>query len=97
MQEKLPVDVKENVYLIFKESVNNIAKHSNATKVVIRFSFGGKHYQLTIHDNGTMSQNGSRKSGQGLRNMRMRAERIGSDIQISENGGYKVHASGSIK
>ncbi|HMB41453.1 MAG TPA: two-component regulator propeller domain-containing protein [Balneolaceae bacterium] len=97
MQEKLPVDVKENVYLIFKESINNIAKHSNATKVVIRFSFSGKHYQLTIHDNGTMGQNESRKSGQGLRNMRMRAERIGSDIQISENGGYKVHASGSIK
>jgi ligand-binding sensor domain-containing protein/two-component sensor histidine kinase len=97
MQEKLPVDVKENVYLIFKESVNNIAKHSNATKVDVRFAFSGKNYELSIHDNGTMAQNGSRKSGQGLRNMRMRAERIGSNIEISENGGYKVQASGSIK
>lgn len=97
MQEKIPVDVKENVYLIFKESVNNIAKHSNAKKVVIRFAFSGNNYELSIHDNGTITQNGNRKSGQGLRNMRMRAERIGSKIKISENGGYKVHASGSIK
>lgn len=97
MQEKLPVDVKENVYLIFKESINNIAKHSNATKVRIRFAFSGKNYELTIYDNGTSVLNGTRKSGQGLRNMRMRAERIGSEIQISENGGFKVHASGSIK
>ena len=97
MQERLPVDVKENIYLIFKESVNNIAKHSNATKVYICFAFSGRNYELTIRDNGTAIQNGSRKSGQGLRNMHMRAERIGSEIQISENGGYKVHASGSLK
>jgi len=97
MQERLPVDVKENIYLIFKESVNNIAKHSNATEVYICFAFSGRNYELTIRDNGTIAQNNSRKSGQGLRNMRMRAERIGSEIQISENGGYKVHASGSLK
>lgn len=97
MQEKLPVDVKENVYLIFKEAVNNIAKHSNASKVLVRFAFSGKNYELTIHDNGEISRNGSRKSGQGLRNIRMRAERIGSEVKISENGGFKVFASGSIK
>lgn len=97
MQEKLPVDVKENVYLIFKESVNNIAKHSNATKVTVHLSFSGKNYELIIHDNGTAIKNGSRKSGQGLRNIRMRAERIGSEVEISENDGFKVYASGSIK
>jgi ligand-binding sensor domain-containing protein/two-component sensor histidine kinase len=97
MQEKLPVDVKENVYLIFKESVNNIAKHSNATKVLVRFAFNGKSYKLTIHDNGNTAQNGNRKSGQGLRNIRMRAERISSEVQISQEDGFKVHASGSIK
>ena len=97
MKEKLPVDVKENVYLIFKEAVNNIAKHSNASKVLIRFSFSGKNYELTIQDNGEISRNESRKSGQGLRNIRMRAERIGSEVKISENDGFKVFASGSIK
>ncbi|TVR18302.1 MAG: hypothetical protein EA391_02545 [Balneolaceae bacterium] len=96
MDEKLPVDVKENVYLIFKESINNVVKHSNATRVQITFSFSGKTYSLKIEDNGT-GINGNRKSGQGLRNIKMRAERIGSEIDIYSNGGFTVKATGSIK
>jgi ligand-binding sensor domain-containing protein/two-component sensor histidine kinase len=96
MDEKLPVDVKENVYLIFKESVNNILKHSNATRVDIVFSFSGKTYELLVRDNGTQIKN-ERKSGQGLRNIRMRAERIGSKVNLNTNGGFTVQATGSIK
>ncbi len=96
MHEKLPVDVKENVYLIFKESINNVVKHSNATKVDIRFSFSGKTYELVVSDNGTQLKT-VRKTGQGLRNIKMRAERIGSKIEINQNGGFTVKATGSIK
>lgn len=96
MHEKLPVDVKENIYLIFKEAINNIVKHSNATRIDINFCFEGKNYKLEIHDNGSKIK-GDRKSGQGLRNMKMRANRIGSDVEISSNGGFTVRATGSIK
>lgn len=96
MQEKLPVDVKENIYLIFKESINNISKHSNATKAEVSFSFSGKNYELIIHDNGTAIKS-NRKSGQGLRNIKMRAGRIGSKIDIETEKGYKIRATGSIK
>lgn len=96
MHEKLPVDVKENIYLIFKEAINNIVKHSNATRIDINFSFVGKSYKLEIHDNGTQIKS-DRKSGQGLRNIQMRAERIGSDIEIVSNGGFTVRATGSLK
>ncbi|MDR9364796.1 MAG: two-component regulator propeller domain-containing protein [Balneolaceae bacterium] len=96
MHEKLPVDVKENIYLIFKEAINNIVKHSNASRIDIRFSFSGKSYTLEIHDNGTKIKN-DRKTGQGLRNMKMRADRIGSDVEIVSNGGFTIRATGSIK
>jgi len=95
MHEKLPVDVKENVYLIFKEAINNIVKHSNATLVDVSLSFSGKSYELVIHDNGTKIKS-DRKSGQGLRNIKMRAERIGSVVEIISNGGFTVKAKGSI-
>jgi len=95
MHEKLPVDVKENVYLIFKEAINNVVKHSNATLVNVTFEFSGKIYELVIHDNGTQII-GDRKSGQGLRNIKMRAERIGSVVEIVSNEGFTVKAKGSI-
>ncbi|MEX0945319.1 MAG: two-component regulator propeller domain-containing protein [Balneolaceae bacterium] len=96
MHEKLPVDVKENVYLIFKEAMNNVVKHSNADEVHVTFSFTGRNYELLIHDNGNQIKH-DRKTGQGLRNIKMRAERIGSAIEIYTNGGFTVKATGSIK
>ena len=96
MHEKLPVDVKENVYLIFKEAVNNIVKHSNATRVNIRFAFSGNQFLLEIKDNGTKISS-DRKSGQGLRNIRYRAERIGANVSFDTEGGFTVCTEGTIK
>lgn len=94
--EKIPVDIKENIYLIFKEAINNIARHSDATRVEITFSFTGKTFDLIIRDNGVHSDK-NRKTGQGLRNMKMRAERIGARINITSNQGFIVQATGMIK
>ena len=95
MDEKLPVQAKENIYLIFKEAVNNIIKHSNATRAQIRFSFDGNRFNLKVEDNGTGSDK-LRKSGQGLRNMQMRADRIGADLNIENSNGFTVMASGHV-
>lgn len=95
MDQRLPVDVKENIYLIFKESVNNVVKHSNASRVDIQFSFNSKTYELLIRDNGTGSDK-NRKSGQGLRNMQMRADRIGAEISIKAGNGFTVEIKGTV-
>lgn len=89
MQEKLEVSLKENLYLIFKEAINNIAKHSNADKVDIMLSTSGNGFLMSIKDNGKNSEN-IRKSGQGLRNMDMRAKRVDADIYFSNNAGFEV-------
>ena len=95
MDDRLPVNIKENIYLIFKESVNNIAKHSNADRVDITFAYDGKDFKLKITDNGTTS-NGSRKSGQGLRNIKLRSERIGADAVIKNGKGFTVTVEGNV-
>lgn len=95
MNDRLPVNIKENIYLIFKESVNNIAKHSNADRVDITFAYDGKDFQLKVVDNGTTS-NGSRKSGQGLRNIKLRSERIGADFDIRNGEGFTVQVKGNV-
>ncbi|MEX2602102.1 MAG: two-component regulator propeller domain-containing protein [Balneolaceae bacterium] len=94
---QLPVRIKENLYLIFKEAVNNIAKHSDADSVVVtlKLSPAKSDFRFEIRDNGTSSEV-QRKSGQGLQNMKMRAERMGATTIIDAENGYRIIVTGSI-
>lgn len=92
---KLPVSVKENLYLIFKEAVNNIAKYSNGTHVEISLESANDWYRLSVYDNGTAGE-GKKKSGQGLRNMQLRAERIAADLEINNEHGFRITLQGRL-
>lgn len=89
MQEKLDVALKENLYLIFKEAINNIAKHSDADEVDIVLHKNGNNFLMSIQDNGVGSSN-ERKTGQGLRNMKMRAKRVDAEISFNNSNGFEV-------
>ncbi len=96
MNHKLPVSVKENLYLIFKEAVNNISKYSNGDQVRIRMNNQNGKFELCIHDNGTTGKS-TKKTGHGLRNMDMRAQRIGANVTISTNDGFMIKVEGKLK
>lgn len=94
-----PIDArtKHNLYLIYKEALNNIAKHSNATKVDIHIIAEKDKLFFTIQDDGTPSARKS-FSGQGLQNMQMRAERLGGKIITQQNEqGFVVKLEAPIK
>lgn len=95
MGNKLAVPIKENVYLIFKEAVNNISKYSNGDRVEITMQTVNGDFKFQIHDNGTTGK-GSKKTGHGLRNMEMRAKRIGADIYVSTKEGFTVSITGKL-
>jgi ligand-binding sensor domain-containing protein/signal transduction histidine kinase len=90
VQKKLPVDLRQNLYLIFKEAINNIAKHAQASRAEIRLENAGGLFKMTVHDDGEASGEDARLTGQGLRNMKMRAQRIGGDLEVRRNGGFVV-------
>ncbi len=96
MENKLPVAVKENIYLIFKEAVNNISKYSNGDRVDIVLENKNSSFYFRITDNGTTGK-GTKKTGHGLRNMDMRAKRIGADITINTTDGFTIEVEGSLK
>jgi len=81
---------RRNIFLVIKESLNNIVKHSCATEVDISFCFK-EGIQVCIHDNGkgveTLSQ---RRFGNGLKNMQQRMESIGGSFSIENNSGTTV-------
>jgi ligand-binding sensor domain-containing protein len=87
------VSMRENLYLIFKEAVNNIAKHSDATKVDISLTAKGDSFQLKIADNGSGTKN-KRKSGHGLSNMKMRGKRINATVTFENTSGFTVKVEG---
>lgn len=79
---KLSMEVRREFYLIFKEAVNNIAKHSGCTEVVIDFEVEQNNLFLQIKDNGKGFDTANNSNGNGLQNMKLRAKRINAIIEI---------------
>jgi ligand-binding sensor domain-containing protein/signal transduction histidine kinase len=94
---ELPLEVRRNMSAVFKEALNNIVKHSAATRVKIDVDFSGETLELTIRDNGRgiAANDHGAGTGQGLRNMQRRiAEAKGRLTIESDNGsGTTVRAS----
>jgi len=88
--KKLSVDLRQNIYFIFKEAMNNIVKYSEATSVTIILLNNEREFIMTIEDNGKGLEHKKSGTGHGLRNMKMRAERISGAIDIRSKNGTKV-------
>ena len=91
----IPANIRQNIYFIYKEAINNVAKHANASKVDIWMGNNGQHFELRIQDDGIgehKEDGESRKRrGQGLANLRMRAQRLGAQIEIMNGQGFTIH------
>jgi signal transduction histidine kinase len=84
LPEKCDNNVKIYLYRIIQEALNNIVKHSEATKVDINFLFVNDTIRLSIKDNGKgFDAEQKRKSGNGIYNMHDRAEILGGTFQIT--------------
>ncbi|MFQ5605195.1 MAG: two-component regulator propeller domain-containing protein [bacterium] len=86
----LPAGIRQNLYLIFKETINNIARHSSAKNVHIHLNNKGSEFYLTISDDGKGFDESKIRVGNGLKNMRMRAKRLRADLVISHQDETKV-------
>jgi len=84
---KTPMEVRRHVYLMFKEAINNIARHSGCTKVEIGLELGTKVLILTVKDNGRGFDVRSSYPGTGLRNIQRRAAAIGADLVVQSAPG----------
>jgi len=78
----LPQLVRQNIYLIFKEAINNVAKHNFNPKVWITLNNQAKGMTITIRNTVADKKPASTHTGQGLRNMQMRAKRMKAAIDI---------------
>ncbi|HNU48860.1 MAG TPA: histidine kinase, partial [Bacteroidia bacterium] len=84
--EKINIEISRNILMIVKESLQNIVKHSNASKVSIRIEIQPV-FKLIIAENGIGFSMNEKTTGNGLRNMSERSKNIGASLNISSKPG----------
>jgi ligand-binding sensor domain-containing protein len=75
--------IRQHVYLIFKEAIHNIVKHSKADRVSVIYKQTGSKFELVVANNNHLKALSEPKMlGQGIRNMNMRAKKINASCTI---------------
>ena len=90
-------ELRHNLFLAFKEALNNTVKHARASEVIVTLAVLEKGFMLSVEDNGqgfeTTAVAGIRPDsrrtarGNGLNNMRRRLEELGGRCHIESNPG----------
>lgn len=82
--ENIPLnpEQRKDIYLIFKEALNNAVKYSQATEVNISLIQENHVVKVLITDNGRGFDRVNGTSGNGLRNMQSRAADIKASLRI---------------
>ncbi len=84
---KLDADIRRNVYLIFKETLNNIVRHSQAAEVKVNLEIVNNHLRLTVTDDGAGFDAAQNFDGNGLPNMKRRAEDLKGKFKVNSESG----------
>ncbi|MDF2157048.1 sensor histidine kinase [Algoriphagus sp. CAU 1675] len=84
---KLSMDARRDLFLIFKEGINNAAKYSKAERVLILFSLDKTSFTMQIKDNGKGFDSENNHEGNGLQNMKKRAASLEGTMYIYSKPG----------
>ena len=84
--------IRENIYFLIKEALNNANKYSEATAVNLDIAMEGNQLKITVQDNGKGFCLDLIKRGNGLKLMQNRADELNGnlDIQSSTGQGTKI-------
>jgi len=84
---RMSPEVRRDVFLIFKEAINNVVRHSDCSKASIEMGVEGRWLVLIVKDDGKGFEVEEESDGNGLPSMRRRAEGFGGRLWISSETG----------
>ncbi len=95
---RLTADLRREIYLIFKEAVNNAVRHADADAIDAALAIERQHLVLTIRDNGRGFQPDTAVDGNGLGSMRRRAGAVNGrlDVVTGRDEGTSITLSAPI-
>jgi ligand-binding sensor domain-containing protein/signal transduction histidine kinase len=88
----LPAHVRRELFLVFKEGIHNVARHSQATKAALRLLVCDGAFDGELIDDGRGVGDGRSGGGTGLTSMRARVARLGGtiDVATTSDGGTRL-------
>ena len=90
---ELPIEVRRNTYLIFKEAINNCIKYSQGTSMSLIVTNLANKLEFVLQDDGVGFNPDIIKKGNGLLNMQKRADEIGSILHLESSPGKGTRLS----
>jgi signal transduction histidine kinase/ligand-binding sensor domain-containing protein len=96
-EQKINPEIRRNIFLIYKEILNNIIKHSEAKRVDINISQERGNLHLSIRDNGKGFDCEKEQTGQGLKNMRNRVSQMDGNLKIESRPGQGTRITVKVK
>ena len=79
---KLGANLRREIFLIFKEGINNMVKHSGCTEAFVKLAVSGASLRLELRDNGKGFDAALPSDGHGLTSLRGRAAALGGTLVI---------------
>jgi len=87
---QLPMLAESMISMCLKEAINNVVKHSEATKCTISFFQNENAIQIRIKDNGIGYSPSIHSSGSGLKGMEERIDFINGTVEILTEEGTEI-------
>ena len=82
-ERTLRPDIEQSIFRIVQEALANVARHSEASKVEIRFVYTTGEFTCSVADNGVGFDPGKKHTGYGLRSMEERANAMGASLTVT--------------
>ncbi len=86
-EKKISDKLKLGIYRIIQEQFNNILKHADAQKIIIRLVQDKKKTVLSIKDDGVGFDTGKKAKGVGLMNIKTRASLFNGEMMVISSPG----------
>jgi signal transduction histidine kinase/ligand-binding sensor domain-containing protein len=94
---KNDLNFRRNLFLLYKEILQNIVRHAKASQVTIKLDYNEKQFTFSVKDNGIGFNAKTEFKGNGLKNFQRRAEEMNGEIVVSSEPDMGTQVKLSVK
>jgi len=93
----LSMEQRKNIFLICKEAVNNAVKYSSCKNLAVKFEKNKRSIVVDVSDDGKGFDANESYEGNGLKNMKQRAEQLNANFSIHSSAGSGTRINFEMK